>query len=103
LRRARVADLHAGAFALDAATSHWLANVLGLSVGAKFQAFSGYGREGDAEVIGASGYGLLQIRILSVLTNTPQATTLMLVQALPKGPKLDAIVQDATELGASHI
>jgi 16S rRNA (uracil1498-N3)-methyltransferase len=103
-RRARIADLRIGEFELDPKAHHYLINVLRLQVGACFQAFSGTGEVAEAVLVsgGAAG-GQAHIRVNNVRVEQAAAAPLVLVQALPKGPKLEAIVQDATELGTTHI
>lgn len=101
MRRVPIADLAAGPRTLDGATGHYLARVLRLARGDRFEAFGG-GRVALASVTGVSG------EHVSVLLDPPEeraasAAAIVWIHAVPKGDKPAAIVQDATELGATAI
>lgn len=104
VRRAPIERLASGEQLLDAATSRYLHRVLRLESGDAFLAFDPHARrEADARIVriedGAvvASIGLLrEPRIVS-------ARNVTLVQGLAKGEKCDAIVRDATELGARKI
>ena len=103
-RRAPFDDLSTGEVTLDAATSRYLCRVLRLEVGDELIAFDPKrALEADArivridrEVVVISVAALRDARVVA-----PRRVTL--VQGLPKGEKCDAIVRDATELGATDI
>jgi len=88
---------------LPAATASHLAKVLRVRVGDELTLFSGDGREflgavesvRGARVTAAVGNGV------SVDRESPFAVTL--VQCVPRGDRMDFIVQKATELGVSRI
>ena len=102
--RAPITDLAEGERALGPDLSHYLCRVLRLGQGDRFVAFDSAARvEADAVVVEASADGA-RVRIE---TPRPGAvvsqTRLVLIHALGKGDKVDAIVRDATELGAARI
>jgi len=102
--RCAVADLAPGPRVLPRDASHYLCRVLRLGPGDRFVAFDpATKREADAVVGEASGEAahvtMGDIRIASVVAGVPIA----LVYGLAKGDKVDAVVRDATELGATHI
>ncbi len=103
-RRAPVPDLAAGERRLEGATGHYLSRVLRLEAGDSFTAFDpAAGREADAVVIRIE-QGAVSVRLDSVregAVRAPRAVTW--IQGLAKGDKSDAVVRDATELGATRI
>lgn len=103
VRRAKVTILRAGEAPLSASTSHYLRTVLRLRDGDSFIAFSGDGREASAEILHTNSEGLLLVRLAEPTQSTQAPRAIHLIQSLPKGSKLDAIVQDATELGVASI
>jgi 16S rRNA (uracil1498-N3)-methyltransferase len=102
--RMPVAGLAAGARTLPADASHHLCRVLRLREGDRFIAFDPEARtEADATIAVASGEAA-QVTIgdprpAPVVAQAP----IVLVYALAKGDKVDAVVRDATELGATRI
>lgn len=102
--RAPVAELEAGTRTLSSETSHHLCRVLRLREGDRFVAFDPEARtEADGVIDEASGEAaratLGEVRPASVVATAP----VVLVYALAKGDKVDAVVRDATELGATRI
>jgi 16S rRNA (uracil1498-N3)-methyltransferase len=102
--RCAVAKLAPGTRALPRDASHYLCRVLRLQKGDRFVAFDPETRqEADAIVNEASGdaanVSIGDIRTAAVLAGLPIA----LVYGHAKGDKVDAVVRDATELGATHI
>jgi 16S rRNA (uracil1498-N3)-methyltransferase len=102
--RAPVAALAEGERALDTAASHYLVHVLRLAAGARFVAFDPERAiEADAEIVQSTRdvvtarFGAT--RAASVVAR--RKTTW--IHAIAKGDKTDAIVRDATELGATLI
>jgi 16S rRNA (uracil1498-N3)-methyltransferase len=103
MRRAPVPGLGAGERLLDATLAHYLGRVLRLRAGDTFVAFDpASGMEADAQVLLAEG------ATLTVQMGEPRqgrvraGRAILWVQGLPKGDKADAIVRDATELGATR-
>lgn len=82
----------------DDAAHH--ARVLRLGVGAAIVLFDGSGREAHATVIGAAP---LRAAHDAPIASLPDRPTVQLVQVLPKGKKIDAIVRMVTELGVDAI
>lgn len=101
--RAPLADLEEGERTLDARTSAYLFRVLRLQVGAALEVFDPSARtSAEAEVrVADAGAGVLHIG--AVCKSVRAAPAPVLVQALAKGDKLDAIVRDATELGVGAV
>jgi 16S rRNA (uracil1498-N3)-methyltransferase len=96
------ADLQAGAeLALSPHAQGHLVRVLRLRAGASLRVFDGRGREALAELIDpAAG----RVRIVEPRPAMPPAPlTIVLVQALARGEKMDLILQKATELGVARI
>ena len=104
-RRAPVGDLAGNRrVTLDASTSRYLGRVLRLAEGDAFVAFDPRAAvEADARVVGSSR-GALVVEIGDLRSaNVTAPRRITLVQSLAKGEKCDAIVRDATELGATSI
>ncbi len=102
--RTPIAKLAPGARTLDEETSSYLCRVLRLREGDRFVAFDPEARvEADATIVEASPTAarvtIGELRPAAVTARVP----LVLVYALAKGDKVDAVVRDATELGATHI
>jgi 16S rRNA (uracil1498-N3)-methyltransferase len=102
--RAAIAKLASGSRTLPGETSHHLCRVLRLRAGDRFVAFDPEARvEADAVVDEASGDAarvtIGELRPAGVVAEVP----LVLVYALAKGDKVDAVVRDAAELGATHV
>jgi 16S rRNA (uracil1498-N3)-methyltransferase len=100
--RAPIADLSPGERTLDPATGHYLARVLRLGQGDPFVAFDPKrGVEADATIAPAVGDAVL-VRI-GPLRDAGVRAEVTWIHGMAKGDKLDAIVRDATELGATRI
>lgn len=102
--RCAVTDLAAGTRTLPGDASHYLCRVLRLSAGDRFIAFDPASKqEADAVVDEPSGEAarvtIGEVRIAAVLAGVRVA----LVYGHAKGDKVDAVVRDATELGATRI
>ncbi len=103
MTRAPVAGLAAGERTLGSATSHYLARVLRLRAGSEFIAFDpATGMEADAIVVRADG-DALAVRFGPPRPGRAAARGLTWIQGFAKADKCDAIVRDATELGATRI
>jgi 16S rRNA (uracil1498-N3)-methyltransferase len=102
--RAPVADLRSGEHRLDGAIGHYLARVLRLQAGDAFVAFDpATGREADGVVTWSDGGGVT-VRFGELRDGaTRPVRELVLVQGMAKADKCDAVVRDATELGATRI
>lgn len=102
--RSPITKLTSGKRTLPADVSHHLCRVLRLRGGDRFIGFDPESHtEADVTIDTASGDGadvtIGDIRPASVVA----AASLVLVYALAKGDKVDAVVRDATELGATRI
>jgi 16S rRNA (uracil1498-N3)-methyltransferase len=99
--RAPIAGLSPGERTLDAASAHYLARVLRLREGDAFVAFDpARGVEADAQIVSASGGVVVRVGEERAREARPDVTW---IHGVAKGDKLDAIVRDATELGATRI
>jgi 16S rRNA (uracil1498-N3)-methyltransferase len=102
--RAPVPDLSAGERRLDGALAHYLAHVLRLRAGSEFVAFDPTGgTEADAVVVHVEG-GSITVRFGEPRAGRalPQRS-ITWIQGFAKADKCDAVVRDATELGATRI
>lgn len=102
--RAPLANLVGGERTLEPEPSHYLCRVLRLGVGDRFVAFDPEARtEADATVLVESASGarvvIAELRAARVVATAE----LVLVYALSKGDKVDDVVRDATELGATRV
>jgi 16S rRNA (uracil1498-N3)-methyltransferase len=106
-RRAPVVDLAPGERRLEGATAHYLVRVLRLAAGDAFVAFDpATGAEADADAVWAED-DAITVRVGALRAGASAASLglggITWVQGLAKGDKCDAVVRDATELGASRI
>ena len=109
IRRAPIAGLgseRASALAsgrsrtLDEPTSRYLVRVLRLRAGDRFVAFDPHARiEADAVLVDERTIAVEDVRPAAVVATRE----LVLVYCLAKGDKVDDVVRDATELGASRV
>jgi 16S rRNA (uracil1498-N3)-methyltransferase len=103
-RRVPIADLASGERQLEGAVAHYLTRVLRLRPGDTFVAFDPKSaHEANATAIRAEGHSVI-VRFEPLREGAARAScSLTWVQALAKGDKCDAIVRDATELGATRV
>jgi len=102
--RVPVDGLAPGPRKLDEQAAHYIVHVHRLRVGDRFVAFDPSTRtEADGSVVEVTRRTLVceigPLRAATLLALTP----VVLLQGVPKGEKLDQIVRDATELGATRI
>jgi 16S rRNA (uracil1498-N3)-methyltransferase len=102
--RAPVAGLAAGERTLDPASAHYLTRVLRLREGDAFVAFDpALGTEAEAEIVSALGEGgAVVVRAGALRARIESRAEVTWVHGIAKGEKTDAIVRDATELGATR-
>lgn len=102
--RAPVPDLAAGERRLEGSVAHYLVRVLRLRAGSEFVAFDpAAGTEADASVVHAEGDSIAVRFGATRAGRAPPLRRLTWVQGFAKADKCDAIVRDATELGATRI
>jgi 16S rRNA (uracil1498-N3)-methyltransferase len=102
--RAPITRLSAGERTLSAETSHYLCRVRRLGTGDRFVGFDPDARtEADVTILEASANAarasvgaLRSARVIA-------SADLVLVYALAKGDKVDDVIRDATELGATRV
>lgn len=88
---------------LPAEESHHLAHVMRLAPGAEVRVFNGHGGEWVATVSGIARTGAT-LRIGEPVQAAPEcAVSIVLGQALLKGDHVDAVIRDATMLGAAAV
>jgi 16S rRNA (uracil1498-N3)-methyltransferase len=102
--RAPIAGLASGEQTLDAAAAHYVSRVLRLSAGDGFVAFDpARAVEAEAVLVRVTDRAVVarigEVRPGGVAARAP----LTWIQGMAKGEKVDAIVRDATELGATRI
>jgi 16S rRNA (uracil1498-N3)-methyltransferase len=102
--RAPIPDLAAGERRLEGAVAHYLGRVLRLRPGDVFVAFDpASAREADATAVRVDE-GAFTVRVGPLREGRARAPRdLVWIQGLAKGDKCDAVVRDATELGATRI
>ena len=79
-------------------TSHHLTRVLRLGAGAPFELFDGQGRRRHCQLEADGRHA----KVLACRHAEKPQLAIELIQALPKGEKLELILQKGTELGASR-
>lgn len=78
---------------------HYLLHVLRLAEGASLEVFDGTGRAFDARVVSVDAQ---QVRLsLGPTRSAPPRRAVSVLQGLPKGDKLEWVLQKGTELGAA--
>ncbi len=102
--RVPVRSIASGEHALDREAAHYVVRVHRLREGAVLVLFDAEARtEADATVV-ATGRDAVRVEIGPVREASRVAgVSVTLIQAVAKGAKMDAIVRDATELGATRI
>jgi 16S rRNA (uracil1498-N3)-methyltransferase len=102
--RAPIPDLASGERRLEGAVAHYLGRVLRLRPGDAFVAFDPASvREADATAVRVDD-GVFTVRVGPLREGAARAQgELVWIQGLAKGDKCDAVVRDATELGATRI
>ena len=104
MTRAPIPHLRAGELRLEGAVAHYLARVLRLRAGDAFVAFDpATGREADALTVWTD-QDTITVRFGALREGRARAAReLTWIQGLAKGDKCDAVVRDATELGATRV
>ncbi len=87
---------------LDADRSHYLDRVLRLRQGAELACFDGRGKEWRCRLL-TSAPRQCKLQIIELIRDDIEPIELTLAQAWLKGAAMDAVVQKATELGATRI
>jgi 16S rRNA (uracil1498-N3)-methyltransferase len=106
--RAPIADLAAGEHRLGGPVAHYLGRVLRLRAGSAFVAFDpARGVEANARVVQGMDQGggdTLTVTIGPLRpAKAPPERPVTFIQGFAKADKVDAVVRDATELGATRI
>lgn len=82
--------------------NHHLLRVLRLGDGDRVGVFDGCGREAVAEIAVQSGSEVV-LKVVSEVSTAPAEARIVLVQAVPKGRRMDLVIEKATELGVSSV
>jgi 16S rRNA (uracil1498-N3)-methyltransferase len=86
---------------LDPSTVHYLTRVLRMKEGDRLQGFDSMGAAYDL-VLGTMPGGEIVARVLARHPAAlPASVTVTLAQSLPKGPKLDTVLRQGTEMGVT--
>ena len=89
---------------LDGAVAHYLGRVLRLRAGDTFVAFNpASAREADATTVHVDDRAFTRSSARCAMGRAGPTRELIVIQGLAKGDKCDAVVRDATELGATRI
>jgi len=91
------------AIMLPPAVAHYVIHVLRLRVGDELGAFDGTGQECRLRVTRISPTHVQGERVALLATVTPSPRPFILGQALPKGAKMDLIVEKCSELGLTTL
>ncbi len=89
--------------ALDADNIHHLRDVLRQVSGASVMLFDGVGREAEAELVAGPGRNAVTARVSRVIQHPRPAVELILLQAIPKTPRMDWLIEKAVELGVTEL
>src|SRR4051812_44874391 len=92
-------------FDLDADSAKKVARVLRMSAGETFVGFSGFGREWECALTNIETEG--KPRVKAVILNERDVERLervriSIAQAIPKGDKMDLVLQKGTEIGVAE-
>jgi 16S rRNA (uracil1498-N3)-methyltransferase len=87
---------------LSAAETHHLVTVNRARIGSPVTAFDGRGAEWSCELASDRRQGAV-LRVMARRDHPAPPCAITLAQALPKGAAMDAIVRQATEIGAARI
>jgi 16S rRNA (uracil1498-N3)-methyltransferase len=82
--------------------AHHLRHVLRLTMGAEVEVFDGQGAVGRAEIV-AVDKRVVRVRVDEVTTDPPLLPHLTWAVALPKGERVDWLVEKGTELGVARL
>jgi 16S rRNA (uracil1498-N3)-methyltransferase len=88
---------------LPGAVAHYLTHVLRLQVGDEVGAFDGTGQEYRLRLSCVSATHVQAERLALLATAAPHLKPFILGQALPKGAKMDLIVEKCSELGLTTL
>ena len=88
---------------LPPAVAHYVIHVLRLRVGDELGAFDGTGHEWRLRVTSLSPTHVQAERVALLATAVPSPKPFILGQALPKGTKMDLIVEKCSELGLTTL
>ncbi len=105
MRRVRIAPgLRPGdEIVLPREVAHYLTRVLRLQIGDEFQAFDGVTSEYDLRLTAVSPVTVAGQVVRKWAKPSVPLTPLVLGQAIPKGPKMDLIVEKCSELGLTTL
>ncbi len=94
--------LRAGEYQLTGPEAHHLHAVRRIEVGAHVTLFNGDGREYPAEVLGVGKKSVSLVIGVPVVVDRERTPPLWVASALPKGDRLDFLIEKLTELGVAR-
>ncbi len=97
MKRLLIRDAALGHTSIEGSRLHYVTHVLRLGIGAKIEIFDGLGKTFDG-VIESVDSDRCQIRLTNE-RNESLGRAIEVIQGLPKGDKIDLILQKGTELG----
>ncbi|MBE0536601.1 MAG: 16S rRNA (uracil(1498)-N(3))-methyltransferase [Phycisphaerae bacterium] len=96
-------NVRIGQVTLDETEAHHLIHVLRLRIGDAVEVMDGRGTVGEG-IVAATGRKSAAVDVQRVRQAAARRTArLVLAASIPKGPRLDALITQCTELGADHI
>jgi 16S rRNA (uracil1498-N3)-methyltransferase len=93
----------AGRYRLGPEESRHLARVCRIGVGDRVEIFDGRGFVSGAEVVASAADGVELVAAGEPIVAVQSACSLVLASAMPKGDRLDWLVEKATELGVDRL
>lgn len=92
-----------GEVRFTAAQVRQIIRVLRMGVGSRVLTFNGSGQEWEVEIVAASPREVVGRIVEERSASRESALRIVLVQGLLKGPKMDYLIQKATEMGVAEI
>lgn len=101
--RVPCSDIREGHVTLDSDMSRYVARVLRCTLGSAIDLFDPEAGRSGLALVHEIGRHSVVVRVTSVVDAPPESHARILLQGIGKGAKLDHVVRQATELGATHI
>ncbi len=102
MKRLLVPEAAEGSLTLDPSRAHHLVHVLRVAPADSLEIFDGAGSTFEARVMEVRGDGSVTLTLTNRRTQ-PSDRVITIIQGLPKGDKLELVIQKATELGANTV
>lgn len=101
MRRLHVRHLVSGPIHLSEAEAHHARDVLRIEAGERVELFDDGGRTAEAEVISVTAAGV-ELRAGGVVERPAHALIWTIASAVPKGPRVDWMIEKLSELGTTR-